>query len=171
MSRERPILFSAPMVRALLSGAKTQTRRAVKPPRGYRWLDLAVGTMVNDGGHKKHISDLRCPYGEPGDRLWCKETWCPDVGCVTSTWYRATSPELPPGAGHRWRPSIHMPRWASRITLEITGVRVEHLGQLSDADAIAEGVGSVEAYRSLWSAINGQWEPELWVLVILFHKV
>lgn len=192
MTRERPILFSAPMVRAILAGTKTQTRRVAKIDdvahgKPVQWVSVAPCTTG--------ILEVSCPYGEPGDRLWCKETWCPDVGCVTSTWYRATSPELPPGAGHRWRPSIHMPRWASRITLEITGVRVERLQVISEADAMDEGCRPApmsmtgvycgadvlaasareyrDAYRLLWEQINGpgSWDANPWVWVLEFRTL
>lgn len=143
--KERPILFSSPMVRALLDGTKTQTRRVVKPPRGYRWLDMAVGTMVNSGGHKMHRSDLTAPYGQPGDRLWVREAWAPkaiDPECTTVA-YRATDDEC----NGPWKPSIHMPRWASRIDIEITGVRVERLQDIGEADADAEGCERLDSER------------------------
>jgi hypothetical protein len=119
--KERPILFSAPMVRALLDGTKTQTRRVVKPPRGYRWLDLAAGTMVNTGGHKMHRSGLTAPYGQPGDRLWVRETHAPQPDCSLSwdRWLRGCGDEKPiihyaadasrTAWVDKWRPSIHMP--------------------------------------------------------------
>lgn len=171
--KERPILFSAPMVRALLDGTKTQTRRVVKPPGGYRWLDLAAGTMTNTGGHKMHRYDLTAPYGQPGDRLWVRETFYCDnafypngvgVNCLwrevdgqrvavpveeqraemlaEDMYYRADGdPEFEcPEGPTPWRPSIHMPRWASRIDLEITDVRMERLQDISESDAIAEGI-------------------------------
>ena len=141
--KERPILFSAPMVRAILAGTKTQTRRVVKPQPGCDPRD--------DG----HIDMGRCPYGQPGDGLWVKETFA----IVPRTAYRRSEgvqQTLRPdddhdaaiyragwdrsNGGFRWRPSIHMPRWASRITLEITGVRVERLQDISPSDAIAEGL-------------------------------
>lgn len=198
--RERGILFSAPMVRALLAGTKTQTRRIVKPPIG----------GINWG--------KRCPYGQPGDRLWVREKWAP----VTATAYRMSDgvqQTVNPndedtaaiyaagwdrsGPG-RWRPSIHMPRWASRITLEVTGVRVERLQEISPADACAEGAaeildrphadplrsaaydkfgvtlndgeryaGSVAAYAALWESINGpgSWDANPWVWVVEFKRV
>ncbi len=145
--KERPVLVNAPMVRALLAGTKTQTRRVVKPPRGYRWLDLAAGTMVNTGGHKMHRSDLTAPYGQPGDRLWVRETHAKIIG-QSGGWietdFRATythGDRLGDSLGIRkkWTPAIHMPRDASRIDLEVTSVRVERLQQISEADAIAEG--------------------------------
>ncbi|MEY5099614.1 MAG: hypothetical protein RJA36_2333 [Pseudomonadota bacterium] len=204
MTRERPILFSAPMVRAILAGTKTQTRRVVQPPRGYRWLDLAVGTMVNDGGHKKHISDLRSPYGEPGDRLWVKEStikvedrgWIgpvyveSDAGRDALEWGYGESDDpdhIPPHAIKR-RPSIFMTRAMSRITLEITGVRVERLQEISEGDAYDEGTAEwcaetqrngnkwpniVRAYRGLWEQINGRgsWAANPFVWVLEFRRL
>lgn len=185
-ARERPILFSAPMVRAILAGTKTQTRRIVKPPLGYRWLDMAAGTMVNDGGHKKHVSDLRGPYGAPGDRLWVRETWVrddedgeliyrADVGRAgvsadssANAWERGRLEGEP---RCRWRPSIYMPREASRIDLEVTGVRVERLQEMEgqgpypgESDALAEGVhrihhGDGDYY---YSAFRDEPHPENW---------
>lgn len=191
--KERPILFSAPMVRAILDGSKTQTRRVVKlqTPKAASISDFCV-----DG-----IRVGRCPYGQPGDRLWVRERWKHIEGGgiydaagglmdshEDETIYWATRPSYP----GPWKPSIHMPRWASRITLEITGVRVEQLQDISEADAIAEGVGQVvreklprvqqcgeydaidvdpvAEYRGLWEAINGDgsWETNPWVWVVEF---
>lgn len=154
--RERPILFSAPMVRAILDGRKTQTRRVVKPAIPHRANLLRIddgAAYFCDGDHPKHHAceeheyAVRCPYGQPGDRLWVRETWglagdMPhDPGYVE---YRADCKDGRHNevgdAVQRWRPSIHMPRWASRISLEVTGVRVERLQEISDEDAIAEGV-------------------------------
>lgn len=191
--KERPILFSGPMVRAILNGTKTQTRRVVKCPV---WTG---GVDVIERPRHTHVygtvaTPIPCPYGLPGDRLWVRETWtevagpCRDedpeefrrqrVGVV----YRADSPsDILDGT---WKPSIHMPRWASRLTLEVTGVRVERLQDISEADALAEGVqkdwfndggespgrylyftaqtlegcghdSGVKAYRELWESING----------------
>ncbi len=183
--KERPILFSAPMVRAIRAGTKTQTRRVVKPPRGYRWLDIDAGTMINDGGHKKHISDLRGPYGQPGDRLWGRESFLENkVGEII---YRA---DFEDPRALRWRPSMFMPRWASRITLEVAGVRVERLQDISRSDAIAEGAPpshpSIDRvsrefgyedfprswYTQLWESINGpgSWDANPWVRAVEFNR-
>ena len=142
---EKPIIFSGPMVRAILDGRKTQTRRVVKPQPdkvfdGSPWK-FRHSIRQGHSGHDR----LACPYGVPGDRLWVREAWsldpCPgpnyrggpmlDKGEVM---YRATD-----GWAGPWRPSIHMPRRASRITLEVTKVRVERLEQISEGDAVAEG--------------------------------
>jgi len=157
--KEGPILFSAPMVRAILEGRKTQTRRIVKPqPDGvwaknpetgegevFKLLPLPNGDpWWNLGG----INGLpKCPHGSPGSRLWVRESW------RAAKWYDDLSPsDLPyqtiieyganaptPDAG-KLRPSIFMPRWASRINLELISVMVERLQDISDEDAIAEGI-------------------------------
>lgn len=182
---EHGILFTAPMVRAILEGRKTQTRRLVK---------LNVSGRVWRGKLSWHIEDrnaLRaCRYGAPGDLLWVRETFreCPqdqDGNCIE---YRADRPEYrkrddDPSA-IPWTPSTYMPRWASRITLKITGVRVERLQEISDADAAAEGVephepaapygaAHITPYSMLWNAINGadSWAANPWVWVVSFERV
>lgn len=141
---ERPILFSAPMVRALLAGTKTQTRRALAPDL-FISSGGAVVRMVSVGPATTGIAEAHCPYWrEPGDTLWVRETWNTSERCLP----RIAEPyiyaaDLGPTGKQRWaatwRPSIHMPRAASRITLEVTGVRVERLQDISEADAQAEG--------------------------------
>lgn len=162
--RERPILFSAPMIRAILDGRKTQTRRAVKDDEG------------------PQLGKSYCRYGRPGDRLWVRETFCSDVvraPHLPQIAYRADYDEIP---ALRWKPSIHMPRWASRISLEITDVRVERLQHISEEDAVAEGVGgnptitpcfAAERFRTLWESINGigSWDANLLVWVVSFRRV
>lgn len=168
--KERPIIFSGPMVRAILEGRKTQTRRVVKDDTMLAWLNCDnVVKPIND-----HVAHLGCPYGQPGDRLWVRETFCPDYDPPI---YKADEDQ----AKIAWKPSIHMPRWASRITLEITAVRVERLQDISDADALAEGcepfrendMNAIDAYADLWADINGpeNWEANPWVWVIEFKKV
>lgn len=204
--KERPILFSAPMVRALLDGSKTQTRRVVKsqPTNGWEFENPPVfgritsphpkrgrfGAFIQRGlGTDFPETDLiPCPYGQSGDRLWVRETWChkwDDMhGYLDEYWYRASTPDVDHADGDGkspWKPSIHMPRAASRITLEITGVRVERLQAISEADAIAEGAqwaacgspqeGSHKAgYAQLWESINGpgSWDKNPWVWVVEF---
>jgi hypothetical protein len=151
--KERPILFSAPMVRAILEGRKTVTRRIIKP------------TQPREDGlwpaGRDPLPD--CPYGQPSDRLWVRETWMPDAprdgtwedvaffGCKGSplsmipAQYRTPEHVIHRASwdGHDmvgWKPSIHMPRWASRITLEVTGVRIERLQDITPAQILAEGV-------------------------------
>ena len=159
----KPILFSGQIVRAILEGRKTQTRRAVKGRPAYtpnaarcqlnakidepwwQWLDA-------DGSY--HGDSAKCPYGIPGDRLWVRETW-QEIGSDRPAgywtnpalkgkdfWYRATD-DLPTWGG-KWKPSIYMPRMASRLTLEITGVRVERLQEITATDAHAEGIAYAE---------------------------
>lgn len=197
------------MVRAILDGRKTVTRRIVKPC--HMVMDHgedAAGQCINAG----YIPCLPlCPYGLRGDRLWVRETWAqPTTLDPGPTFYRADYPEcvppqyqnVPPASEIRWKPSIHMPRPESRITLEIIGVRVERLHAISEADAMAEGITTtwpdgprmddgpnhytitidqvsynaptaVEAFRMLWSAINGpeSWDANPWVWVLSFKRV
>jgi len=143
--RERPILFSAPMVRALLGGMKTQTRRLV------RGEISTIGTMDYLNGQPLEgcsVTLLQCPYGKPGDQLWVREAW--RSGKLTDrfppremlphvVWYEADGP-APEATNGKLRPGMFMPRWASRITLQVTDVRVERLQDISEADAIAEGI-------------------------------
>lgn len=195
---ERPILFSGPMVRALLDGRKTQTRRIVRSPEKY--------TRIRDCG-------FACPYGVPGDRLWGKETWGFDRGVRHD--FRPIGPrdlsgmdlrehllfraDRETGAVPRWRPSIFMPRWASRLTLEIAEVRVQRLQEITEEDAKAEGAdcrsdlawgggigddmprwavahGYSAHFQRLWDEINGKragaaWADSPWVWAITFRRV
>lgn len=163
-ARERPILFSAPMVRAILSGQKTVTRRALKTqPR----ID-ASGNFCVDGANygqdiygkplTKHFVSSNCPHGKPGDRLWVREAWQADaqVNAIAPRELSHGEPIQYPADGSsrqtgcsmitpgKTRPSIHMPRWVSRILLEITAVRVERLQAASEEQALDEGVMSCE---------------------------
>lgn len=150
--KERPILFSGPMVRASLEGRKTQTRRVVKPQpelwqtsEGERWVgrlrDGSFHDVENDGLGKFRET---CPYGAPGDRLWVRETHVYRHK-HDRVYYRADHPIYDPYAHNGWRPSIFMPRKWSRLTLEVTGVRVERLQDISEEDVRAEGMGSATA--------------------------
>lgn len=212
--KERPILFSAPMVRAILAGTKTQTRRVVKPQpfrdpstHGYQWHGGAALLRAEYGDRYVHtdLEPMRraaercCPYGQPGDRLWIRETFGVQADC-TIGYQKFTSLKLTPSAKERpkihyrsdnnerawvekWRPSIHMHRWASRITLEVTDVRVERLQDISEADAVAEGVKNSlhlpggrfasENYCHLWDTINGEgsWDTNPWVWVVSFKRI
>jgi hypothetical protein len=228
--KERPILFSGAMVRALLDGTKTQTRRVVKMPPSWDcvvYADWGNGWWPyrSDDGESPNYDNneipLNCPYGKPGDRLWVRETWHPDpeddgtwaytqwAGCKGSPLSDIPRKfQKPEHCIYRegwdsvdlvWRPSIHMPRWASRILLEITSVRVERLQEISEADAIAEGIerhpehptlwrrGPLHgdqntvsvtnfprlAYRSIWERINGHesWTGNPWVWVVEFKRM
>lgn len=156
MSNEKPILFKDDMIRAILEGRKCQTRRLLKPQPeqpgpGYYFDAYNGGPQWNwwDKDHRQHLGQIfKCPYGKPGDRLWVRENFLQLMhGQVTDgrVKYCASidprSTGTPKNDGYWWRkrPSIHMPRWASRITLEITDVRVERLQDISKEDAIAEG--------------------------------
>ena len=199
---DRPIIFSAPMVQALLAGRKSQTRRVLKPQpndrntggaaltdQGWAWLNGWDGSIIGRAS---------VPYA-PGDRLYVRE-----AACWVSGWgwrYRADNDDLTEkreaGEGGRWRPSIHMPRWASRLTLTVTDVRVQRLQDISEADAIAEGIqrligskgpnyftreisgkwsGSfnaptaAEVYSDLWNSLHGPdaWDANPWVVALTF---
>ena len=209
--KERPILFSGPMVRALLDGKKTQTRRIITPAHLYT-------SMPVEEVFAKMTQELRdmavgwCRHGKPGDRLWVKETFSPApkhepkfAAVVADFIYRADyeyrEPDRSVIAPHHWKPSIFCTRKASRITLEVTSVRVERLNKISEADAKAEGIESgrasqlcgvsfrdysqrlrdpfedfaspVDSYRSLWESINGagSWDANPYVWAITFKRI
>jgi len=209
--KDHPILFSAPMVRALLDGSKTQTRRVVKPQppavfckgdvaaitNGTRW---AFSRLPERIAHPPGLHEgILCPYGQPGDRLWVRETFAdlrgtgiehrPDPSGPLNRY--AFAADHPPGSngdearkefGVKWKPSIHMPRAASRITLEITEVRVERLQDISRGDAMVEGCPfpNMAAYNDprkwyadLWESINGpgSWDTNPYVWVIEFKRL
>lgn len=184
---ERPILFDGESVRGILAGTKTQTRRVVKPqPKkpvcgpGGEWWDEATGSAI-------------VTRFQVGDQLWVRETWrqlyaAKSIGTVR---YRADDGDL----GHRWRPSFFMPRWASRITLEVVGVRVERVQAISEADAKAEGVERIghgpyevggakvhpmtstyhHAFSRRWDGIirrdRAPWASNPWVWVVEFARI
>ena len=199
--KERPILFSAPMVRAILEGRKTQTRRVVKP-------------QPYDGGHFLRLHNCPaipieatecfeeyCPYGQNGDRLWVRETH--NFGDGEMIEYRADGSKhfihdnagrrIGKELGNKWKPSIHMPRWASRITLEVVSIRVERLQDISEEDAKEEGTDPYSSaldigvkdspridagpyqkgYALLWGEINGpgSWAANPWVWVVEFRRI
>lgn len=151
--KEKPILFNGAMVRAILSGAKTQTRRVVKQLDGatgvqsvhQRPSGLFIGRHLPGDAGVGITAPFPCPFGQAGDRLWVRETWS-DAGLAPDeVHYRADATTfggmtIEDVADTRWRPSIHMPRWACRLVLEITEVRVERLQELSNADWDAEGI-------------------------------
>lgn len=209
--KEYPIIFSGPMVRAILGGRKTQTRRIIKSKNngkiiGYGGPALAMETLGLDNDGCEHVQTVCCPYGQPGDSLWVREKWrlydsYSECACYDEcrcaryhnkpVYYADTYDDEA-----KWRPSIHMPRWASRITLEITGVRVERLHDISEEEAILEGVemfedeppvyrdyrdqgivhSAVESFGTLWDSINWRkegcsWEDHNpWVWVIEFFR-
>lgn len=217
--KERPILFSGEMVDAIRRGDKSQTRRLVKPqpidefvsPITCEWYHQTKIDRYGEEypgervfGFANDVDGRVCPHGAPGDRLWIKETFqLHTTGAGIRITYKAGGEDIfvdPPEYGdipddNNWRPSIFMFRWASRITLEITGVRVERLQDITEADAIAEGIRkrtcgrdlfcyeydpnedaydtAVEAYKHLWESINGpgSWARNDWVWRIEFRKI
>ncbi|WP_210526418.1 hypothetical protein [Pantoea ananatis] len=227
--KERPILLNAEMVRAVLDGRKTQTRRIIQSPAknmqatgqkvidyrepGDKWYGEHVFSMRNQSGtwcdYTKEQFLAKCPFGAVGDRLWVRESfyehghWQGGGYDPEDSYFVSDKQVLYPADGiqrpserkrddfWRSRPSIHMPRWASRITLEITGVRVERLQDISRSDAIAEGgpqshpsidavsqdYGFTDFSRSwfgqTWWSIYGEesWQANPWVWVIEFKRV
>ncbi|CAH3926070.1 morphogenetic protein [Klebsiella pneumoniae] len=193
---ERGMIFNAEMVRAILDGRKTQTRRPVKFPVHDKNLgcELAGNELAGELSAGDYLNSA---FGKPGDRIWVRETFCPvdDTQYGGEKWvdYRATPRyEASHPAGWdsapndaealKWRPSIHMPRWASRILLEITGVRVERLKSISDRDALREGCSTADmksgdcvadVFARLWASIYGSdsWNANPWVWVIEFKRV
>ncbi|EOI1003504.1 hypothetical protein U4W25_14265 [Citrobacter amalonaticus] len=197
--KERGMIFNGEMVRAILDGRKTQTRRIVKvqpdtPEFGLRRIiessianeiGMYFWSQEDARGIKARSKQFYCPYGDVGDRIWVRETFSPvpdheePAGC--SALLYAADGNGPYG---KWVPSIHMPRWASRLTLEITGVRVERLRDLSEDDAKSEGITPPSCgvlpgweyrinFRDLWMSIYGadNWEANPWVWVIEFKVV
>lgn len=220
--KERPILFSGAMVRAILDGSKTQTRRVVKPqppaecgihymlgneswlaeadrkPLRHTW-EAWHGPLFQNrpDKHLCGIHDVISPYGAPGDRLWVRETWNSNGlnwGKPIREMHKGFGPihyaATDKGEWKKywgpWKPSIHMPRWACRLVLEITDVRVERLNDCSEDDARAEGIGPLRAdgsmeygvpasdgFADLWESINGpgSWDVNPWVWVVEFKRV
>lgn len=209
--KERGLIFNSEMVRAILDGRKTQTRRIVKGTDGAvkfckEW-DINGEEIFVVLGEKDHtgmnpvFGAISCPFGAVGDRIWVRETWAEAGACAPDLkLYRANYPEhvpsiyenVPLAEEIRWTPSIHMPRWASRILLEITDVLVERLNDISQEDAQAEGMsltgwrptysdpdsgGEVwtpyDNFARLWESIYGEgsWKANPWVWVIEFKRV
>lgn len=219
--KERPILFNGPMVRAVLAGDKAQTRRTngleyfsrvENDPDGWWCARVADGNAYMVYKQSPHERAVKCPYGQPGDRLWVRETWSHANNRIAPyspgvpVHYRADYLDEPDGADGElavggkyrfWLPSIHMPRSASRQVLEITGIRVEKLQQISSADAKAEGTvpdkvrqfnlfgadaaqrelayrdAAVDPFRRIWEEINGigSWHKNPWVWVVEFRHL
>jgi hypothetical protein len=168
------------MVRAILDGSKTQTRRVVKPQAAVLTDEMARALGVQPPA-AQNPPVIPCPYGIPGDRLWVRETWADwsdglaPADESSHILYRADTDRPDP---KRWRPSIFMPRAASRILLEITDVRVQRLQEISDDDARAEGYDRSHAFPRewfalLWERINGadSWNTNPWVWAITFRRV
>lgn len=212
--RERPILFSGEMVRAILDGRKTQTRRLVKLPKWStgNWADFDCDVFAAETicRHTGCVSNIPCPYGHPGDRLWVRETWRVEKSMDGTPpaifdqsypvdYASADDDQMHAAFAGKWRPSIHMPRWASRINLEITDVRVQRLQEISEGDACAEGAEALpnpcgyatsshfpccklgdelghpvlDKFRVLWESINGKgsWASNPWVWAISFRRL
>lgn len=201
--KETGLMFKAPLVRSILDGTKTQTRRVVKLPHANplgEWEALQLGGP--DGGrtsagktipaqmgigHTRTGEILTSPYGGPGDRLWVRETFAKVIG-QSGGWietdYFATYTHGDRlgdtlGIKKRWTPSIHMPRDASRLTLDITGVRLERLQDISRGDAMAEGCPFQNMadgpdprkwFSELWTSTGGDWAANPWVWVIDFKR-
>jgi len=206
--KERPIAFTSEMVRAILDGRKTQTRRVVRDPISTHSMILGEPMkhelMVSHRGIWYKPTEWS-PYGVTGDRLWVKETWCPvhDSEFGEEDWvdYRATPRYANPGVSHpagwenapddpealKWRSSRFMPRWASRILLEITDVKVERLQEISLKDINAEGTPATldlqqrpygtrrQQFQRLWDSLFAKlghpWDSNPWVWVIEFKRI
>lgn len=187
---EHPIIFSGAMVRAILDGRKTQTRRVISRwrypivmvgPAGTEDDPASWGWPTQDGdyalldqrlprsGHEHRITS---PYGVPGDVLWVRETWAlafDRVEHAGKEWIYAADPGPEP---FRWRSPIHMPRKASRLTLRVTDVRAERLHAITEAEAKAEGVEDRTSFASGWDSINGKraaWTSNPWIWVVTFE--
>jgi len=218
--KERPILFSAPMVRAILEGRKIVTRREIKPRMRSADIQFELHQQTDGSWRPMHTFDescmdnqgtehpIVCPYGKPGDRLWVRETWyCNHFEVQQGPYLQPADMtdldqaredgELAYAADGltpyeqdqpTWKPSIHMPRWACRILLEITDVRVERLQDISRADIRAEGLQCPPelasddvspnyrdwyplAWRDLWESTGGNWDANPWVWVVEFKRV
>ena len=193
--KDRQILLSAQMVNAILDGRKAQTRRVVKPqPIANHRGKFNFTQFTDDEGIESYWQNqpfwwVRCPFGKDGDNLWVRETWAAQHGlddtrpremiqANTRLHYAATEDR----GGLLWRPSIHMPRWASRITLEITGIRVERLNEISRGDAMEEGCpfpnmasgpDPIKWFSDLWESITGEgsWNANPYVWVIEFTRI
>ena len=194
--KETGLIFKAPLVRAILEGRKTQTRRVAKPVKRPDLGNLYTPGALAMGREPQHVIDRACPLGQPGDRIYVRETFSrhPEWGQLA---FRADGEEFEDADGWlwepKWMPSIHMPKELARIWLEITGVRLERIQDISEADAIAEGVNRIahgregsyysairneqhpknwicpdDAFRELWESTGGDWDANPWVWAIDF---
>ena len=153
--KEHPILFSTPMVRAILEGRKTKTRRVAKPET-VRLIEECMGDPLFSLNVGLHLKRIKPPYAV-GDRFWVRETFAPFVGAMgRGAIYKADDVHATPlemCLGNKWRPSIHMPRWASRITLEVTGVRAQRLQDITPEDAWEEGFEHIGSFEWTWDSL------------------
>ena len=201
--KETGLIFKAPMVRAILKGRKTQTRRVAKPVKHPDLGNLYTPGALLREHEPQHVINRACPYGQPGDHIYVRETFVqgykvdPETGAVCdydeegndipmTTWYRATDGGITWGdddgweTNVPWKPAIHMPKDLARIWLEITGVRLERIQEITPDDCIAEGAWPVEqrelgrgheaasAFRELWESTGGDWDANPWVWAIDF---
>lgn len=193
---ERPIIFNGDMVRAILRGEKTQTRRPVMPQPDRAPASVSPLQMFDDARWRS----WKCPFGEPGDRLWVRETFALGEPPYFGVAYRADEGDNPEDVGgerQKWTPSIHMPRYLSRITLEITDINAERVQDITEDDARAEGVNpefrTVVArsdggpdyhipcsyrggFANTWDAIYAKrpglsWDENPWIWAITFRRV
>lgn len=214
MPKEAGLMFKAPLVRAILEGRKTQTRRVLKPQPapnhphdgGTKWVqERGLHVPVGSVGHLsvREKMGLRCPMGQPGDRIYVRETWANGIHALAAERdedgpfvYAADGDLAVQGRlGERWKPAIHMPKYAARIWLEITGVRVERLQDMSKADAVRDGGlhqlpatgryvvnqgdqyfgmathDPLELFREIWESTGGDWAANPWVWVIDFKRI
>lgn len=199
-AKERPILFSGHMVRAILNGQKTVTRREIKPSMRSADSSFELHQQEDESWRPMHTFDescmdakgtehpIACPYGQPGDRLWVREAWA-QINVAQApgeNWVVYRECDNRTDYGGPWKPSIHMRRRDSRILLEVTDVRVELLQDISEEQAEAEGVGflrhapdadetltAAQLFECLWSSINGDesWIGNPWVWVVEFKRV
>lgn len=199
-AKERPILFSGHMVRAILNGQKTVTRREIKPSMRSADSSFELHQQEDESWRPMHTFDescmdakgtehpIVCPYGQPGDRLWVREAWA-QINVAQApgeSWVVYRECDNRTDYGGPWKPSIHMRRRDSRILLEVTDVRVELLQDISEEQAEAEGVGflrhapdadetltAAQLFECLWSSINGDesWHGNPWVWVVEFKRV
>ena len=201
--KEHPILFNTEMVKAILDGRKTQTRRIIKNIPSFLNVEMDKDYRAVFYENVWKIRHMLCPYGKIGDRLWVRETWCdyiPQKKQVSNN-YRGDDRQVIYKASHKmadmegfedmvleqdikWKPSIFMPRWVSRINLEITDIRVERVLDISEEDAKSEGVNRFEgkdtysyavSFAGLWDSINAKrgygWEINPWVWIIVFKII
>jgi hypothetical protein len=193
MKNEHPILFSTSMVQAILEGRKSQTRRVIKPqppiefPHPFISLECVLWSKHTAGDYPMSAYNTPLRY-KVGDKLWVRETWANSYEGTQCQFRADGKPIMPPN--NQWRPSIFMPRWASRITLEITDIRVQRVQEITEADAVAEGtpindffpmntakiagLDTVYFYTELWDSINGKthsWASNPFVWCISFKRI